>query len=89
MAVELVDGARALPEYTHPDRALYIFGPEDGSLDQDIRDWCEDVVYIPTEGCMNLAATVNVVLYDRMAKGINTRSGPQFGREKIDPASDR
>jgi tRNA(Leu) C34 or U34 (ribose-2'-O)-methylase TrmL len=30
---------------------------------------------------MNLAATVNVVLYDRMAKGNNTRSGPQFGRE--------
>ncbi|MEE4685792.1 RNA methyltransferase [Pseudomonas alliivorans] len=88
VAVELVEGARALPEYTHPDRALYIFGPEDGSLDQDIRDWCEDVVYIPTEGCMNLAATVNVVLYDRMAKGINTRSGPQFGREKTDPSSE-
>jgi hypothetical protein len=26
------------------------------------------VVYIPTIGCMNLAATVNVLLYDRMAK---------------------
>jgi tRNA(Leu) C34 or U34 (ribose-2'-O)-methylase TrmL len=25
-------------------------------------------VYIPTVGCMNLAATVNVVLYDRLAK---------------------
>lgn len=62
----------------HPDRALYIFGPEDGSLDKEIRDWCEDVVYIPTTGCMNLAATVNVVLYDRMAKGLNTRSGPKF-----------
>ena len=62
VAVELVDGARPLPEYTHPDRALYIFGPEDGSLDKEIRDWCEDVVYIPTTGCMNLAATVNVVL---------------------------
>jgi hypothetical protein len=61
-----------------PDRALYIFGPEDGSLDKDIRDWCEDVVYIPTTGCMNLAATVNVVLYDRLAKGNNTRSGPKF-----------
>ncbi|MFH7376011.1 TrmH family RNA methyltransferase, partial [Pseudomonas syringae pv. tagetis] len=70
VAVELVDGARALPENTHPDRALYIFGPEDGSLDQEILDWCEDVVYIPTEGCMNLAATLKVVLYDRMAKGI-------------------
>lgn len=70
--------ARPLPEYTHPDRALYIFGPEDGSLDKEIRDWCEDVVYIPTTGCMNLAATVNVVLYDRLAKGNNTRSGPKY-----------
>ncbi len=26
------------------------------------------MVYIPTIGCMNLAATVNVVLYDRLAK---------------------
>ena len=78
VAVELVDGARSLPEYTHPDRALYIFGPEDGSLDKEIRDWCEDVVYIPTTGCMNLAATVNVVLYDRMSKGLNTRSGAKF-----------
>lgn len=60
------------------DRALYIFGPEDGSLDKEIRDWCEDVVYIPTTGCMNLAATVNVVLYDRLAKGNNTRSGPKY-----------
>lgn len=66
------------PEYTHPDRALYIFGPEDGSLDKEIRDWCEDVIYIPTTGCMNLAATVNVVLYDRLAKGNNTRSGPKY-----------
>ena len=71
-------GARPLPEYTHPDRALYLFGAEDGSLSQELRDWCEDVVYIPTQGCMNLAATVNVVLYDRLAKGNNTRSGPLF-----------
>ena len=25
VAVELVEGARPLPEYTHPDRAIYIF----------------------------------------------------------------
>jgi tRNA(Leu) C34 or U34 (ribose-2'-O)-methylase TrmL len=62
----------------HPPgpRAVHL-RPEDGSLDKEIRDWCEDV-YIPTTGCMNLAATVNVVLYDRMAKGLNTRSGPKF-----------
>ena len=68
VAVELVKGARPLPEYTHPERAFYIFGPEDGTLDKTIRAWCADVVYIPTVGCMNLAATVNVVLYDRLAK---------------------
>ncbi|WP_296234765.1 RNA methyltransferase [uncultured Pseudomonas sp.] len=79
VAVELVDDARPLPAYTHPDRALYIFGPEDGSLQQEILDWCgAEVVYIPTQGCMNLAATVNVVLYDRLAKGNNTRSGRLF-----------
>ena len=80
VAVELVDDARPLPEYTHPDRAIYIFGPEDGSLSKEVLAWCEEVVYIPTKGCMNLAATVNVVLYDRLAKGLNTKSGPQFGR---------
>ena len=68
VAVELVDGARSLPDYTHPERAFYIFGPEDGTLDKAIRAQCSDVVFIPTIGCMNLAATVNVVLYDRLAK---------------------
>lgn len=29
---------------------------------------CRDIIYVPTNGCMNLAATVNVILYDRMAK---------------------
>lgn len=69
VAVELLPDARPLTEYRHPERAFYIFGPEDGSLKKDVTAWCRDVVYIPTEGSMNLAATVNVVLYDRMLKG--------------------
>ncbi|MFT7685840.1 MAG: tRNA(Leu) C34 or U34 (ribose-2'-O)-methylase TrmL [Candidatus Azotimanducaceae bacterium] len=71
VAVELVAGAKPLINYKHPARAFYIFGPEDGTLKKEITDFCEDIVYIPTEGCMNLAATVNVVLYDRLAKGDN------------------
>ena len=47
---------------------IYIFGPEDGSISQALIDFADDVVYVPTIGCMNLAATVNVVLYDRLAK---------------------
>jgi len=68
VAVDLVDDAKDLTSYTHPERAFYIFGPEDGTLGRNVLDWCRDKVYVPGNGCMNLAATVNVVLYDRMAK---------------------
>ena len=68
IAVELVEGAVPLMEFQHPERAYYIFGPEDGSVSQAILNACDSVVYIPTVGCMNLAATVNVVLYDRLSK---------------------
>ena len=68
VVVELVEGAIPLPSFSHPDNAFYIFGPEDGSVPASVLAWADDVVYIPTKGCMNLAATVNVVLYDRLAK---------------------
>lgn len=68
VCVELVEGATPLPEYQHPDNVMYIFGPEDGSISQAVIDQADAVVYVPTIGCMNLAATVNVLLYDRLAK---------------------
>ena len=68
VAVDLLDDAQSLVEYKHPERAIYIFGPEDGTLGAKITNLCRDKVYVPTRFCMNLAATVNVVLYDRMAK---------------------
>lgn len=68
VAVDLVEGAVALHEFRHPEQAFYVFGPEDGTLGKGILDWCPHRVMIPTAFCMNLAATVNVVLYDRLAK---------------------
>ena len=68
VCVELVEGATSLPDFCHPSQAIYIFGPEDGSIPQTIVNQADHVVYIPTIGCMNLAATVNVLLYDRLAK---------------------
>ena len=68
VAVELVDQAVDLRTYKHPQRAFYVFGPEDGTLGRNVLSWCRDVVQIPTNGCMNLAASVNVVLYDRLLK---------------------
>ncbi len=75
VCIELVEGAIALPDFQHPTHALYVFGPEDGSINQDIVNQADEVVYIPTQGCLNLAATVNVVLYDRQVKLAQVPSG--------------
>jgi tRNA(Leu) C34 or U34 (ribose-2'-O)-methylase TrmL len=68
VAVDLVDGATPLPAFTHPQSAFYVFGPEDGTLGADILARCKHRVMVPTRFCMNLAATVNVILYDRVSK---------------------
>jgi tRNA(Leu) C34 or U34 (ribose-2'-O)-methylase TrmL len=68
VAVELLDDATPLPEYEHPQRAFYIFGGEDATLGVRVLSRCRDIVMVPTNACMNLAATVNVVLYDRLMK---------------------
>lgn len=68
VCVDFAEGATPLPEFQHPENAIYIFGPEDGSISQDVADRAHHVVYVPTIGCMNLAASVNVLLYDRLAK---------------------
>ena len=68
VVIELIEGATPLPGFKHPENAFYVFGPEDGSVSKDVLKWCDEVVYIPTIGSMNLAATCNVVLYDRLAK---------------------
>ena len=67
VGVEIAPGATALPVFRHPDRAFYIFGPEDGYLPPEVLDRCMHTVQIPAMACLNLAACVNVVLYARMA----------------------
>ena len=69
IAVEFISEAQALPTFKHPQRAFYIFGAEDATLGKRILDRCAHTIMVPTHYCMNLAATVNVILYDRLAKG--------------------
>lgn len=68
VAVDLMPGAVSLVDFVHPQSALYIFGPEDGTLGVNHAKLGMARVFVPTARCMNLAATVNVVLYDRLAK---------------------
>jgi tRNA(Leu) C34 or U34 (ribose-2'-O)-methylase TrmL len=68
VAVEVRESAELLPTFEHPKDAVYVFGPEDGSLDRGILTACHRFIVIPSTSCLNLAAAVNVVLYDRLAK---------------------
>lgn len=79
VAVDLVAGAIELPAFQHPLRAFYVFGPEDGTLGAATLAWCKHRVMVPTRDCMNLAATVNVVLYDRLAKANRMARGIRYG----------
>jgi tRNA(Leu) C34 or U34 (ribose-2'-O)-methylase TrmL len=79
ICVDLVEGAIPLADFDHPENAMYIFGPEDGSVAQAVIDRADAAVYIPTIGCLNLAQTVNLVLYDRATKlGLVEQSDAQI-----------
>jgi len=69
VGAEVVAGARNLVDVIHPERALYLLGPEDGSLPQSLLDKCQLVVRIPTRYCLNVAVAGSILLYDRKAKG--------------------
>lgn len=68
VVIELEEGATPIQDFKHPERAFYILGPEDGSVPREISAMCPHHVYVPTRDCMNLAATANVILFDRMMK---------------------
>jgi tRNA(Leu) C34 or U34 (ribose-2'-O)-methylase TrmL len=84
VCVDLIQGATSLPAFQHPEKALYIFGPEDGTIPQNIVDRADHVVFVPTVGCMNLAASVNVLLYDRLAKSSRAEAGDELIRQSKD-----
>lgn len=78
VGVELVDGARSLPGFGHPERAVYLLGPEDGSLTAAELLRCHSRIIIPGTHCLNLAVAGSIVLYDRVAKGETMQT--QVGR---------
>jgi len=70
IAVELRDHSERLQDFEHPADAVYVFGPEDGSIPATILNRCHRFVTIPTRNrqCMNLQTAVATVLWDRAVK---------------------
>lgn len=78
VVMEKSENARSLPSFQHLERAMYVFGPEDGSVPKHIMERAQAIVQVPMRSCMNLAASVNVVLYDRMAKAERSARGISY-----------
>lgn len=68
VAIEVRENAEPLYTFEHPEKAVYVFGPEDGSIPKTYLQHCHRFVVIPTRHCLNLATAVATVLHDRAYK---------------------
>ena len=68
VAVEVRVNSEPLHTFEHPDDALYVFGPEDGSIPKALLGHCHRFLVIPTRHCLNLATAVATTLWDREYK---------------------
>lgn len=68
VGVELVDGAKLLGDFRHPERAAYLLGAEDHGLSPETLRACHHVVRLPG-GSLNVAVAGSIVAYDRLTRG--------------------
>ncbi|MFL2665294.1 MAG: TrmH family RNA methyltransferase [Dehalococcoidia bacterium] len=68
IGVELDPESIDIKKFSHPERACYIFGPENGSISKKILNKCDSIISIPTTISLNLGMTVNITMYDRLLK---------------------
>lgn len=68
VAVEVRKTSEPLHSFEHPENAVYVFGPEDGSIAKPHVAHCHRFVVIPTKHCLNLATAVATILWDRQYK---------------------
>jgi tRNA(Leu) C34 or U34 (ribose-2'-O)-methylase TrmL len=66
VAIEIGKGFVPLTLFEHPLDAVYVFGPEDGSIPSVISRHCHHHVYIPSHHCLNLAVAIGTVLFSRI-----------------------
>lgn len=68
IGVELTTTAGSLRDFVHPQRCVYILGPEDSSISKAAQRMCKYIVQIRGCGCLNLAVAGSIIMFDRMTK---------------------
>jgi tRNA G18 (ribose-2'-O)-methylase SpoU len=69
IGVELHPASVPLEAFKHPQRAVYLLGPEDGSLSPQAASLCQSIVQFKSTYCLNVASAGTIVMYDRQTKG--------------------
>ena len=91
VAVELRRNAESLIDFVHPEDALYVFGPEDGSLGRATLAQCLRFLVIPARHCANLSAavyTVSTTGTQRVHDGLELPHSPRgLNRTTTDPST--
>jgi tRNA(Leu) C34 or U34 (ribose-2'-O)-methylase TrmL len=88
VAVEVRPSSERLQDFEHPKNAVYVFGPEDGSIPQSVLRHCHRFVIIPTRNryCLNLATATATILWDRALKlGEIPEEEPELPYVETDP----
>jgi len=67
ICIELKPYSKELKTFTHPERAIYILGQEDGDL-PDSLCMLFPTIRIPTIYCLNVCVAGSIVMYDRIIK---------------------
>lgn len=64
-----------LPDFQHPERAVYLLGAEDGGLPKYVMARCNQLVTIPAlrYDSYNVAQAGTIVMYDRVFRGTPLR----------------
>lgn len=78
VCVELAEGSVSLPQFAHPERAIYLLGAEDHGLPEHVLEG-RQIVQIPAREpqSMNVAVSGTLVMYDRYVKAHRlTKSKP-------------
>lgn len=69
VAVEIVDSAVDLAKFDHPRSAIYVLGPEDGSISRQVLEWPNvRKVQIQSRFCLNVATAGSIVMWHRQSQ---------------------
>lgn len=68
VGVEMDDQSIPIKAYQHPERAIYLLGSEDQGLTKALKRKCQDLIVLPGDHSMNVAAAGSIVVFDRINK---------------------